>query len=69
MRLTELCVENIIIQYQNKFYNQKDRIATGDNHSVLLTNIAVHYVVCQVFTKVELAEIFERFIDDIAAFL
>ena len=32
--LTDLCLKNVIIQYQNKFYNQKDGIITGDNHSV-----------------------------------
>ena len=65
MWLTDLCLKNVIIQYQNKFYNQKDGIITVDNHSVSLANIALHYIVCQVSTEVEHTEIFKRFIDDI----
>ena len=65
MWLTDLCLKNVIIQYQNKFYNQKDGIITGDNHSVSLVNIALHDIVCKVFTEVKHTEIFKRFINDI----
>ena len=66
MWLTDLCLKNVIIQYQNKFFNQKDRNITGDNHSISLANIALHYIVCQVSTEVQHTEIFKHFIDDIA---
>ena len=65
MWLTDLCLKNVIIQYQNKFYNQKDEIITGDNHSVSLANTALHYIVCQVSIEVEDPEIFKPFINDI----
>ena len=61
---TKSCLTNIITQYQNTLCNQKDGIITGDNHSISLANIPLHYVVCQVSTEVEHAEIFKRFIDD-----
>ena len=46
------------------FYYQKDGIIVGDNILVLLANIAVHCVMCQVSTKTKHAEIFKEFIDD-----
>ena len=46
-------------------YKQKNGIITGDNHSVSLANIAVHYILQQIADVLNEAELFRRFIDDI----
>jgi len=44
-------------------YIQKNRIITGDNHSVLLVNIAVHYILQPIADVLNETELFCRFID------
>ena len=46
-------------------YIQKNGIITGDNHSVSLANIAVHYILQPIADVLNEAEPFRRFIDDI----
>ena len=41
MNLT--CLNNVILQYLYTFNVQKNAIATGNNHSVSIANIWVHY--------------------------
>ena len=63
--LVLLCLDNTLIKYDKLLYKQKKGIPTGENHSVSLANIAMHYVV----TKIEIINkntfLFKRFIDDI----
>ena len=46
-------------------YIQKNGIITGDNHSVSLANIAVHYILQPIADVLNEAELFRRFIDGI----
>ena len=44
---------------------QEHGIVTGDNHSVSIANMAVHYIVKTAHTTVNKSKLFVRFIDDI----
>ena len=55
----------MIVQYKEKFYKQTNRIITGDNHSVSLANIAMHFVLLPISETLNMTPIFKRFIDDI----
>ena len=55
----------IQIQKNVFLYIQKNGIITGDNHSVSLANIAVHYILQPIGDVLNEAELFRRFIDDI----
>ena len=44
------CLNNIKIQYRNKFYTQKQGIITGDNNSVSLANVSMHFVMLKIST-------------------
>ena len=55
----------MILQYKEKFYKQTNRIITGDNHSVSLANIAMHFVLLPISKPLNKTPIFKRFIDDI----
>jgi len=44
-------------------YKQKHGTVTGDNHSVSLANITVHYILQQIADILEQTELFHRFID------
>ena len=66
--LTDLvlfCLENTIIRYNNTIYKQTRGIPTGENHSVSLANIAMHYIVMKLDETNTHTFIFRRFIDDI----
>jgi len=60
-----LCLESVILQYHEVFYKQTSGIVTGDNHSVLLANIALHYVILPISHLLSETIIFKCFIDDI----
>ena len=60
-----LCLKNVTIQYQNRFYSQKIGFISESNNSAWLVNLALHYVVCQVFSEIKSVEIFKHFVDDI----
>ena len=45
IELTMLCLNNVVIQHMNKFFKQPEGIITGDNHSVSLANITLHYII------------------------
>ena len=65
VNLIMLCLENVIVQHGNKFYKQTKGIVTGDNHSVSLANITLHYIISPISKILNQAIIFKRFIDDI----
>ena len=59
------CLNSIIIQYTNKFYIQKQGIITGDNNSVSLANISMHFIMLKISNILNQAQLFKRLIDDI----
>ena len=59
------CLHSIIIQYTNKFYIQKQGIITGDNNSVSLANISMHFLLLKISNILNQAQLFKRFINDI----
>ena len=65
VKLVMFCLNNTIIQYEEKFYKQSSGIVTGDNHSVSIASIAMHYVILPISDTLNEAVIFKRFIDDI----
>jgi len=60
-----ICLESVIIQYGSCLYKQKHGTVTGDNHSVSLANITVHYILQPIADILEQTELFRRFIDDL----
>ena len=40
VELNKICLNNVVIQYGDQLYIQKNGIITGDNRSVSLANIA-----------------------------
>jgi len=65
VKLNEICLNNVVTQYGDQLYTQKNGIVTGDNHSVSLANIAVHYILQPIAGVLREAALFRRFIDDI----
>ena len=65
VNLISLCLDNIIVQYENDFFVQERGIVTGDNHSVSIANITLHYVLLPFAKTINHSQIFKRFIDDI----
>jgi len=65
VELNKICLNNVVTQYGDQLYIQKNGIITGDNHSFSLTNIAVHYILQPIADVLNEAELFCRFIDDI----
>jgi len=63
--LNKICLNNVVTQYGNQLYIQKNGIITGNNHPVSLANIAVHYILELIADVLNEAELFRRFIDDI----
>jgi hypothetical protein len=63
--LTMFCLENVVVQNGDKFYQQTNGIITGDNHSVSVANIALHHVMLPVAETLRKAVLFKRYIDDI----
>ena len=55
----------MVTQYGDQLYKQKNGIITGDNHSVSLANITVHYILQPIADVLNEAELFRRFINDI----
>ena len=65
IELNKICLNNVVTQYGDQLYIQKNGIITIDNHSVSLANIAVHYILQPIADVLNEAELFRRFIDDI----
>jgi len=65
VELNKISLNNVVTQYGDQLYIQKNGIITGDNHSVSLANITVHYILQPIADVLNEAEHFHRFIDDI----
>ena len=65
VEMVMFCLENVITQFGKKFYKQKTGIVTGDNHSVSLANIVMHFIIEQISGNLKRTELFRRYIDDI----
>ena len=65
VELIMLILESVIIQHGQHFYKQSNGIITGDNHSVSLANIAMHFATTPAFPILKKVVIYKRFIDDI----
>jgi len=65
VHLTLFCLNDVITQHGQNYYTQTNGIVTGDNHSVSLANIAVHYIISKIAGEMKKTELFKRFIDDI----
>jgi len=65
VKLNEISLNNVVTQYGDQLYTQKNRIVTGDNHSGSLANIAVHYILQPIAGLLREAALFRRFINDI----
>ena len=65
VELNKICLNNVVAQYGDQLYIQKNGIITGDNHSVSLADNAVHYIPQPIADVLNEAELFRRFIDDI----
>ena len=65
VEITMFCLENVVIKNDTTFYHQKDGIITGDNNSVSLANIALHYILVPIHKTLNKSIIFKRYIDDI----
>ena len=65
VEMVMFCLENIITQFGKKFYKQKTCLVTGDNYSVSLAKIVMHFIVEQISGNLKRTELFGRYIDDI----
>ena len=65
VELTMTCLNNVILQYLDKFYVQKNGIVIGDNHSVSIANIFMHYILLPLAKVLNKTVVFKRYIDDI----
>ena len=65
VELIMLTLESVIMQHGQHFYKQSNGIITGDNHSVSLANIAMHFATTPAFPILKKAVIYKRFINDI----
>ncbi|MEC8566984.1 MAG: reverse transcriptase domain-containing protein, partial [Pseudomonadota bacterium] len=63
VKLSLHCLNNNIINFRNFYYKQNKGIVTGDNNSVSLANIAMHFIVKQI-KEIEQSKLFKRYIDD-----
>ena len=58
------CLENNYVKFQNTLYKNNQGIPTGENFSVSLANIALHYITKKV-KNLNFCYIYKRYIDDI----
>ena len=64
VELIMLTLESVILEHGQNFYKQSNGIITGDNHSVWLASIAMHFATTPPFPTLKKAVIYKRFIDD-----
>ena len=62
--LSMFCLDNSLISFNGQLYKQKKGIVTGENNSVTLANIALHFIIKEI-DEINTIEIFRRYIDDI----
>ena len=65
VKLTMHTLENVILKHQDQFYRQSQGLVTGDNHSVSLANITMHFIIQSIASDLTKTVLFKRFIDDI----
>ena len=65
VQLTMFCLKNVIVRNGDTFYNQIDGIVTGDNHSVSIANITLHYITLPIADLINKTVVYKRYIDDI----
>ena len=65
LNLAMHCLNSIKIQYTNKSYIQKQGNIPGDNNSVSLANISMHFIMLRIINIPNQAQLFKRFINDI----
>ena len=58
VELNKSCLNNVVTQYWDQLYIQKSGIITGDNNSVALANITVHYILQPIADVLNEAELF-----------
>ena len=46
--LTLFCLNNVITRHGQNNYTQTNGIVTGDNNSVSLANVEVHYIISKI---------------------
>ena len=64
-QLAMLCLNNSYIKFDGKLFRQNMGIVTGENNSVSLANISLHYVIKKIQAINSKTVIFRRYIDDI----
>ena len=55
-------LDSTLIKFQNQLFMQKTGIVTGENNSVTIANIALHYIIKNTPILTERPSIFRRFI-------
>ena len=56
---------NVITQFRKKFYKQKIGRVTGDDYSVSLADIVMHFIIEQISENLKRTELFRQYFDDI----
>ena len=64
INLSEIALRNNFIVFQEKYFKQKKGIITGDNNSVVIANISLHYIMTKT-TKLSESLFIRRYIDDL----
>ena len=64
VNLSEIALCNNFIVLQETYFKQKKGIITGDNNSVVIANISLHYIMTKA-TKLSESLFIRRYIDDI----
>ena len=59
------CLQNVLIEFNGEFFVQDQGIVTGENYSVPLANITLHYVIKSIGEINKFCHIFKRYIDDV----
>ena len=64
VKLVMHCLSNVLLEFDEKIYAQEKGIVTGENNSVAIANITLHFMIKQIPEINQLAFIFKRYIDD-----
>ena len=65
VELTMTYLNNVILQYLDKFYAQKNGIVIGDNGSVSIANVCMHYILLPLAKVLNKTVVFKRNVDGI----
>ena len=64
VKLCKMAIHNNLIQFRECYFKQKKGIITGENNSVAIANIALHFIMLRV-KNTNKVFLIKRFIDDI----